>query len=115
MRIDGYSTSSPLDRSARQGSAAPARDLAREVLPSPQEAVEPASNERSLQLPPVERPASGAQSRNELFPSFAREPLDLYQPALTNRAAQALASYNTTASLPVDLEPMQILGLDLYA
>lgn len=115
MRIDGYSNAYPLDRSVRQGSAAAARDLAREYLPSGQDRLEPVNDDASPQLPPVERPANGAQSRNELFPSYAREPLELYQPALSNRAAQALASYNATASMPVDLEPMQILGLDLYA
>jgi hypothetical protein len=34
---------------------------------------------------------------------------------LTNRAAQALQSYGTTASFSADIDAHEVLGLDLYA
>ena len=34
---------------------------------------------------------------------------------LPDRVALALASYTSTASMPVDLDGTEVLGLDLYA
>ena len=38
-----------------------------------------------------------------------------YQPAMSSRAAQAIASYSSTAAFARDVDAEQVLGLDLYA
>jgi hypothetical protein len=54
-----------------------------------------------------------AEAGSEYLPARAQ---DLYPSRpVSSRAAQALASYGSTASLPVDPDAAQILGLDLYA
>lgn len=113
MRIDSFISSYSPDRSPRAGSAVtPFREAQREVearrefpaTPGNSQGLEPVAQPRTVQ-------ASNATSDN--LP--ARLASQAYQPAMNNRAAQALASYTSTASFVSEMDAQQVLGLDLYA
>ncbi|MBA1274303.1 hypothetical protein [Stutzerimonas azotifigens] len=122
MRIDGSSSSYPLDRPVRPGGAVtPYREsqrhaeLQREQLPA-----NSASQglERIAQPRQVNAATDGATVDSDYFPARLAQPHfdpgDSDRP-LSSRAAQALASYSSTASLSTDLDANEVLGLDLYA
>lgn len=119
MRIDGFSSSYSLDRSARQGSAPSAyREVQRDQeLRREQPASTAASQGFELIPQPrrAEQPQASRETNQDLLPARAREYMDSYRPALSARASQALASYSSTAQLPSDPDAAEVLGLDLYA
>jgi hypothetical protein len=113
MRIDGFTPSYLPDRSARAGAAVtPYREAQREIEARREQPASPASSQGLEQTPQVRKVDGGNASSDSLS---ARLQDQRYQPALNNRAAQALASYNATASFAVDADAQQVMGLDLYA
>ncbi len=114
MRINGLPIPAyPLERPARPGSA---------VTPYGE------SRQAAQRLREVEAGTSRNDSQRPARESSRSEPValagELYRPIryeaaaerpLSSRAAQALASYNLTASFAVDPDAAEVLGLDLYA
>ena len=113
MRIDGFTPSYLPDRSARAGSAVtPFREAQREVEARREQPASPASSQ-GLEQTPLERKVDAGNASSDSLPARLQD--QLYQPPLNNRAAQALASYSSTASFAVDADAQQVMGLDLYA
>jgi hypothetical protein len=113
MRVDGFISSYSPDRSARPGSAVtPFREAQREIEARREQPTSPASTQGFEQVAQVRKVGAGNASSDSL-PVRAQD--QLYQPALNNRAAQALASYSSTASFASEADAQQVLGLDLYA
>lgn len=112
MRVEGFS-SAPLNRIAPAGGAVtPNREVRRD---DERRGEQPASTSASqgFDQQPLPRRVQASSAGSENLPARAQ---DLYQSRpVSARAAQALASYGSTASLPVDPDAAQILGLDLYA
>lgn len=112
MRVEGFSAA-PLNRIAPAGGAVtPYREIRRE---DERRGDQPATSSASqgFEQQPLPRRVQAASAGSENLPARAQ---DLYQARpVSSRAAQALASYGSTASLPVDPDAAQILGLDLYA
>ncbi|MCY1280278.1 hypothetical protein D9M70_290610 [compost metagenome] len=103
MRIDGFSSSYSLDRSARTGTAvAPYREVQKEAEPR-REAPQPT-------VAPATRAASGGDDRLPVSLDSVT-----YQRPLSSHATQALASYSSTASYSTEVDALEVLGLDLYA
>ncbi|QLC74102.1 hypothetical protein LPB260_25730 [Pseudomonas sp. LPB0260] len=113
MRIDGSIAPFSPDRGPRSGTAVtPYREAQREVEARREQPAAPASSQGFEQLPQLRRvQASNGGSDN--LAARSQEPD--YRPALSNRAAQALASYSSTASFAGESDAQQVLGLDLYA
>ncbi|MBM7059891.1 hypothetical protein JQX08_04165 [Pseudomonas sp. UL073] len=103
MRINGYSSSYPLDRSARPGTA---------VVPY-QDVQKDAELRREAPARVPTQPSQAGQLDEDRLP-VAAQPIT-YQRGLSNQAAQALASYSNTASYSYDADAAEVLGLDLYA
>ncbi|MCP8463496.1 hypothetical protein NK553_05990 [Pseudomonas sp. ZM23] len=116
MRIDGLiSTSQAPERGTRTGTAVtPYRDVQRDVE-ARREQPAPASATQGLESQPQARrvEASGASSYG--VPANLRDASLEYQRPLSSRAAQALASYTSTAGMVGQYEGQEVLGLDLYA
>lgn len=114
MRIDGLSSSSlPLERSARPGSAVtPYRDVQREVE-ARREQPAPVSGSQGFEQPQA-RKVQASSAGGDSLPVSARDLLAFQRP-VSSHAAMALASYNSTASLNIDAGAEDVLGLDLYA
>ncbi|MFU4552074.1 hypothetical protein ACM71U_08510 [Pseudomonas aeruginosa] len=114
MRIDGLSSSSlPLERSARPGSAVtPYRDVQREVE-ARREQPAPVSGSQGFEQTPQARKVQASSAGGDSLPVSARDLL--FQRPVSSHAAMALASYNSTASLNIDAGAEDVLGLDLYA
>ncbi|HEX5843715.1 MAG TPA: hypothetical protein VFY62_14660 [Pseudomonas sp.] len=113
MRIDGFIPSYSPDRSPRPGSAVtPFREAQREIEQRREQPASPASSQgfESVAQP---RKVDASNASSDSLP--ARLADQRYQPALSNRAAQAIASYSSTANFPTDSDAQQVLGLDLYA
>lgn len=113
MRIDGSIPNFSPDRGPRSGTAlTPYREAQREVeTRREQPAAVGASQglEQTAQIRRVQTPNDTAQSRS------LQTPYQDYQPAMSNRAAQAIASYSSTAEFITESDAQQVLGLDLYA
>ncbi|WXL27101.1 hypothetical protein WG219_06510 [Ectopseudomonas mendocina] len=113
MRIDSFISSYSPERSARPGSAVtPFREAQREVEARREQPASPAITQG---LEKVAQPRKVDATNSNVEVLSARQTDNLYQPQLNNRAAQALASYTTTASFASDLDAHEIMGLDLYA
>ncbi|MBU3057686.1 hypothetical protein [Pseudomonas indica] len=113
MRIDGFTSSYPLDRSPRPGSAVtPYRESQREIEERREQPTPTSASQGFEQTPQLRRVQPGSAS-GESLPVPVNEPTD--RSAMTSRAAQALASYSTTASFASDVDAPEVLGLDLYA
>src|SRR5262245_54487183 len=99
MRIDGFTSSYPLERSPRQGSAiTPLREVQREDELRREPPAKPASTQGYEQTAQVRR----VQAGNAPGDSLPVRPQDLMQQrAISNRAAQAIASYSNTARFAV--------------
>jgi hypothetical protein len=113
MRIDGFPSSYLPDRSARPGSAVtPFRETQREIEERREQPALPASTQG---FEPVAQPrkVEASNASSDSLPSRLQD--QLYQPPLNNRAAQALASYSSTASFASEADVQQVMGLDLYA
>jgi hypothetical protein len=113
MRIDGFTSSFVPDRSARPGAAVtPFRETQREVEERREQPASPASSQGFEQVAQPRKVEAGNASSDSLPARYQEQ---LYQAPLNNRAAQALASYSSTASFVSDGDAQQVLGLDLYA
>ncbi len=113
MRIDGSIPSYSLDRNPRPGTAVtPFREAQREVEQRREQPVSPATSQGLEQTAQLRRVQASTGS-NDSLPARLKD-LD-YQPALSSRAAQAIASYSSTAALVAESDAQQVLGLDLYA
>ncbi|MCF6783481.1 hypothetical protein [Stutzerimonas stutzeri] len=118
MRLNGLAPSVyPLDRSAPRGGApVPYRESERAAEQANEFTVGPANATSStyehLGRP---QPSDPVEQTTQVPRDFmpARFEAMMERP-LTSRAAQALQSYNTTASFTVDLDAHEVLGLDLY-
>lgn len=115
MRIDGLvSTSQAPERTARPGTAVtPYRDVQRDVE-SRRERPAPTSASQGFEQQPQARRVEAGNASSYSVPATLRDNLD-YQRPLSSRAAQALASYTSTASMGGQYEGQEVLGLDLYA
>ncbi|WP_044873734.1 hypothetical protein [Pseudomonas sp. LFM046] len=113
MRIDGFTSSYPLERSSRQGGAVtPFREVQREEEARRDQPSTPSSTQGYEQIAQARRVQAG-NAPGESLPS---RPQDLIQQrGISNRAAQAIASYSTTARFAVETDAPEVLGLDLYA
>lgn len=110
MRIDGYLPSYSPDRGPRSGTAVtPYREAQREVEAQREQPAAPASS----QAPQIRR-VQASSSNTDSLPTRSQD-LGYQQPTLSNRAAQALASYSTTAAYASEYDAQEVLGLDLYA
>lgn len=114
MRIDGFISSTSLDRTPRPGSAVtPYRESQREVEERNAQPATPASTQGFEQAPQIRRVQAGNASSDSL-PARAQDVLDQQRP-LNARASQALSAYGTTASFTNERDAADVLGLDLYA
>jgi hypothetical protein len=113
MRVDGFTSSYPLERSPRQGSAVtPFREVQREEEARREQPATPASTQGYEQAAQPRR----VQAGNAPGESLPARPQDLIQQHnISNRAAQAIASYTSTARFAVETDAPEVLGLDLYA
>ncbi|MGH8433830.1 MAG: hypothetical protein ACRERX_04985 [Pseudomonas sp.] len=113
MRIDGFTSSYSLDRSSRPGSAVtPFRDVQREEETRREQPSSP-SRTQGLENTPQTRRVQASYASSDSLPA---RPQDLINHrAVSNRAAQALASYANTASYVGEADAPEVLGLDLYA
>lgn len=112
MRIDGFTPAYLPDRSPRSGAAVtPFRESQREIEARREQPASPASSQGLEQTPQVRTVQASAASSDNLP---MRQQDQLYQPQLNNRAAQAIASYSSTASFASEVDAQQVLGLDLY-
>ncbi|OHC29213.1 MAG: hypothetical protein A3J71_01110 [Pseudomonadales bacterium RIFCSPHIGHO2_02_FULL_60_43] len=113
MRIDGFTSSYSPDRSARPGSAVtPFREAQREIEERREQPASPASTQGFEPVAQTRKVEAGNASSDSLSSRLQDQ---LYQPPLNNRAAQALASYSSTASFASEADAQQVMGLDLYA
>jgi len=113
MRIDGFLPSYSPDRSSRPGTAVtPFREAQREIEERREQPASPASSQgfESVAQP---RKVEASNASGDSLPARLQD--QRYQPPLNNRAAQAIASYSSTASFATDTDAQQVLGLDLYA
>lgn len=119
MRIDGFNASPLLDRSSRPGTAVtPFREIQRaEELRREQPSPSSGSQgfERLPQARQIEQSGSGREASHNRQSERAQVLNDVYGRPLSNRVAQALASYGSTANMVSDLDAAEVLGLDLYA
>ncbi len=114
MRIDGYLPSYSPDRGPRSGTAVtPYREAQRELEAQREQPAAPASSQGLEQAPQIRR-VQASSSNTDSLPTRSQD-LGYQQPTLSNRAAQALASYSTTAAYASEYDAQEVLGLDLYA
>nr|WP_298140201.1 hypothetical protein [uncultured Pseudomonas sp.] len=112
MRIDASIPSLAPDRGPRSGTAVtPYREAQREVEERRQQPAPSAATQGFEQTPQLRRVQQANASSDSLPATRDRG----YQPALSNRAAQAIASYSSTAGFAQDAGAQEVLGLDLYA
>lgn len=90
----------------------PYREAQREIEERRERPALPASSQGFEQLPQPRR----VQAASAGGDSPPVRPQNLgFQPTLSSRAAQAIASYSDTASFASESDAQQVLGLDLYA
>ncbi|MEX6501177.1 hypothetical protein [Pseudomonas zhanjiangensis] len=113
MRIDGSLASYSPDRGPRSGTAVtPFREAQREIEARREQPAPPSSSQGLEQIAQSRR-VQASSAGSDSLPARARE--SSYQPALSSRAAQAIASYSATATFAGESDAQQVLGLDLYA
>lgn len=114
MRIDAYLPPYQPDRGPRSGTAVtPYREAQREAEAQREQPAAPASSQGLEQTPQIRR-VQASSGNAESLPSRAQD-AGYPPPALSSRAAQALASYSTTAAYASESDAQEVLGLDLYA
>lgn len=114
MRIDGYLPSYSPDRGPRSGTAVtPYREAQREIEVQREQPAPPANSQGLEQTPQIRR-VQASSANTDSLPARAQA-LGYQQPMLSNRAAQALASYGSTAAYGNQSDAQEVLGLDLYA
>ncbi|WP_375737585.1 hypothetical protein [Pseudomonas boanensis] len=113
MRIDGFTSSYPLERSPRQGSAiTPFREVKREQEARHEQP--PAASSSQVYEPAAQlRRVQAGNAAGESLPVRAQDLAQ--QRAVSSRAAQAIASYSSTARFSSEADAPEVLGLDLYA
>jgi len=114
MRIDGF-TSPTLHRGPRTGTAVtPFRDVQREIEQRREPSTRTADATNTQNSDPIAT-ARRVLASNPANDSVTPRAQNAYQHhALTSHAAQALASYTSTASFG-EANAQEVLGLDLYA
>jgi len=113
MRIDGFLPAYSPDRGPRSGTAVtPFREAQREAEVRREQPALPASTQ-GLEQTPQTRRVEASNAGTDSLP--ARSQNLGYQQGLSSRAAQAIASYSTTASFATEPDAQQVLGLDLFA
>lgn len=114
MRIDGSIAPYSPDRGPRSGTAVtPYREAPREAETRREQPAAVGATqgfEPTPQIRRVQASSEGEQSR-----AMQAQDLVYQQPAISNRASQAIASYSTTAQFITESDAQQVLGLDLYA
>lgn len=119
MRIDATPLPVTLDRSPRQGTATTAfRQIQQDAQQAPaQQPSAPASNVSGSAVTALQMyAAQGASSTTaSVYGNPAASVDQDYRPQLNNRAAQAIASYSSTAAFIADADGPQVVGLDLFA
>ncbi len=114
MRVDSFlPVPYATDRSARTGRAADSYGETQRAAQA-QRGVD--SRTGQDYQPQADRPQQRVNS-GALVERYAAFRYDEPQPErpLSSRVAQALASYTSTASMRIDLDDTEVLGLDLYA
>ena len=114
MRVDSFlPVPYATDRSARTGRAADSYGETQRVAQA-QRGVDSRSGQDYQ--PQADRPQQRVNS-SALVERYSAFRYDEPQPErpLTSRVAQALASYASTASMSVEFDGAEVLGLDLYA
>ncbi|MDD0841861.1 hypothetical protein [Pseudomonas sp. Gutcm_11s] len=114
MRIDGFSSTYPLDRGSRAGSAVtPLREDQREIEQRREQPTPPSASQGYEQLAQPRKVQAGNASSDSLparyQDNFAQ------QRGLSARANQALSAYGNTATYTDERDASEVLGLDLYA
>jgi len=113
MRIDGNIAPYSPDRGPRSGTAVtPYREANREIEVKREQPAPTAGTQGFEQTPQIRR-VQQSNASTDYYP--VRSADTTYQPAMSNRAAQAIASYSSTAAFARDVDAQQVLGLDLYA
>lgn len=113
MRIDGNIAPYSPDRGPRSGTAVtPYREANREQEVK-REQPTPASASQGFEQTPQIRRVQQTNASTDYFPVRSQD--TSYQPAVSNRAAQAIATYSSTEAYLRDMDAQQVLGLDLYA
>lgn len=114
MRIDGFtSISQTPERGSRTGTAVtPYRDVQSDVE-ARRDQPAPTSASQGLESQSQTRRVESSSASSYSVPATLRD--IEYQRPLSSRAAQALASYTSTASMVGQYEGQEVLGLDLYA
>lgn len=113
MRIDGYSAVQ-LNRSPRPGGAVvPYREVEREQEQRREQSAPPVASQ-GLESTPQQRRVQAANASSDSLPARTQDFVSR-DPQISSRAAQALASYGTTASFVREQDAPEVLGLDLYA
>ncbi|WP_263141293.1 hypothetical protein [Pseudomonas sp. RIT-PI-AD] len=115
MRIDGLTSSYPLDRASRPGTAVtPYREVQREEEARREQPATP-STTQGLETTPQLRRVQANNASSDSLPVRAQDYAGNSR-SLSNRAAQALASYGSTSRLlDEEMDAPQLMGLDLYA
>lgn len=118
MRIDVNTSSYPLDRSARPGSAVtPFREVQRADELRREQAA-PGSASQGFERVAQERRVEQGSLSSEAYQRLAERQQglnDVYERPLTSKVALALASYGSTAGMTSDVDANEVLGLDLFA
>lgn len=113
MRIDGSIPAYSPDRGPRSGTAVtPFREVQREAEARREQPALPASSQGFEQAPQTRRVEASSAGTDSL-PARSQGPG--YPQGISNRAAQAIASYSSTASFATESDAQQVLGLDLFA
>lgn len=119
MRIDANPSSHSIDRGARPGSAVtPFREVQRsDELRREQPSIGSASQgfERLAQARQVEQGGLAGEAYWQLAEQRQQHIKDVYERPLSNKVAQALASYSSTAGMAGNPDAHEVLGLDLFA
>jgi hypothetical protein len=115
MRIDGFtSISQTPERGSRTGTAVtPYREVQQDVE-TRREQPAPTSASQGFDAQASTRRVESSSASSYSLPATLRDNLDDQRP-LSSRAAQALASYTSTASMASQYEGQEVVGLDLYA
>lgn len=116
MRLDGFSSSYPLDRSSRPGSAVmPFREAQREVEQRREQPASPSATQGYEQLAQPRKVQAGNASSDSLPARYQNNLTQQQQHGFSAKANQALAAYGNTAGYTDDRDASEVLGLDLYA
>ncbi len=114
MRVDSFNTSYPLNRTPRPGGdVTPVREVSREQEERREQPASPSATQGFEQSPQARR-VQAANASSDSLPARTQD-LSGGSRQLSNRAAQALASYSSTASYAREQDAPEVLGLDLYA